>query len=704
MADGTSGGGFSRSGGIASPRARKEAHSVTLHGRTRTDDYAWLRDPDWQAVMRDPSRLQADIRAHLDAENAYTDAVMAPAKELVEALFAEMRGRIKEDDASVPSPDGPFEYYTRYREGGQYPVFARCPRGGGPEQILLDGDAEAKDSEYFDLAEIHHSPDHRFIAWAVDLRGSEYFEIRVRDLDTGQDIETITDESAGDFVWAADSETLFWIWRDDNNRPNRVYRSRRGGAAADLVYEEADPGFFVSVGLSDAHSWVLISTHDHTTSEIRMIDAMRPETDARLVAARTPGVEYELIEAEGRFYIHTNAGGAVDFKIAEADLDRLTPEHWRDFVPHRPGVLILDVCGFRRWQVRMERENALPRIVIHEYATGEEHAIAFEDEAYSLGISEGFEFDTDTLSVTYESPARPEETYDYDMASRTRTLRKRQELPSGHDPDAYVVKRIEARAEDGQAVPVTVLHRRGQALDCAAPLLLYGYGAYGHSTPAAFRIKPLSLVDRGMIFAVAHVRGGKDKGYGWYLDGKLEKKPNTFSDFIAAGRALADAGYTSPGRIVAMGGSAGGLLVGAAVNAAPDLFAGAVAQVPFVDVLTTMCDPSLPLTPPEWPEWGNPLEDASAYDVIAAYSPYDNVRAMAYPHILATAGLTDPRVTYWEPAKWVARLRELRTDPGVTLLRTEMHAGHAGKTGRFDALWDDAFEFAFALVAAGIEA
>jgi oligopeptidase B len=667
------------------------------------DEYAWMRDPDWQAVMRDPSRLRPDIRAHLEAENAYAEAVMAPAADLVRTLFGEMKGRIKEDDDSVPAPDGPWEYFTHYREGGQYPVYARRPRGGGEAQTLLDGDAEAVGNAYFDLGDAEHSPDHRYLAWAVDVRGSEYFEIRVRDLQTGADIETVAPESAGDFTWAADSRTLFWVWRDDNNRPNRVYRSRVGGGDPALVYEEADPGFFVNVGATDANNYVVINAHGHTTTELRLIDAHAPESAPRLVAPRREGVEYDLIEADDRFYVHTNDGGAVDFKVAETPKDRLETENWRDVIPHRPGVLIICVLGFKHWLVRLERENALPRIVIREYATGAEHSIDFPDEAYALGVDAGFEYDTATLRLAYESPSRPEEVYDYDMAARTRVLRKRQEIPSGHDPDAYVVRRLLAETGDGETVPVTILHRRDARLDGTAPLLLYGYGAYGHAIPAGFRIKPLSLVDRGMMFAVAHVRGGTDKGYGWYLDGRLEKKPNTFADFIAAARALIAAGYTAEGRIVAMGGSAGGLLVGASVNLAPELFAGAVAQVPFVDVVNTMCDPDLPLTPPEWPEWGNPLESEAAYDTIAAYSPYDNVRAAPYPAILITAGLTDPRVTYWEPAKWAARLRARRADAGITLLKTEMEAGHGGKTGRFDALKDDAFEYAFALHAVGIE-
>lgn len=691
------------------PRAEKRPVTIEQLGRVRTDEYAWLRDDNWQEVMRNPSVLRDDIRAHLEAENAYTAAVMEPTRELQEELFQEMRGRIKEDDSTVPLPDGPFEYYARYREGGQYPVFARRSldrKTGavGAEEILLDGDSEAGGAEYFDIGAVSHSPDHRYLAWSVDRRGSEYYQAFIRDLETGETVASLTEESAGDLVWSNDATTVFWVRRDENNRPSRVCRSAITGGEPELVYEEADPAFFVNIGKSDNDGFILIEAHTHTSSEIRLIDADAPAGEPRLVAAREPGVEYSLIEGPDRLYFLTNDGGAIDFKIVSAPKDAPGKENWRDVTPHRPGVLILDVESYRDFQVRLERENALPRLVIHRYKDGAEHEIAFDEEAYALGVDGGYEFDTETLRFTYESPTTPEETYDYNMASGERVLRKRQDVPSGHNPDDYAVRRIQATAHDGETVPVTVLYRKDTPLDGSAPLLLYGYGSYGITIPAAFRTKPLSLTDRGMIFAVAHIRGGQAKGYQWYLDGKLEKKTNTFRDFISAAEALIGAGYTSRGRIVAMGGSAGGLLVGAVINMAPDLFAGAIAAVPFVDVLTTMSDGELPLTPPEWPEWGNPRDDEAAYDAILAYSPYDQIGVHAYPHVLATAGLTDPRVTYWEPAKWIARLRERRSDDGLTLLKTEMGAGHGGKTGRFDSLRDDALEYAFALAVTGPDA
>ena len=693
---------------IEAPAAEQRPVEIEQLGFTRVDEYAWLRDDNWQQVMREPDVLQQDIRDHLEAENAYVEAVMAPTEALQERIFQEIRGRIKEDDSSVPSRDGQYEYFTRYREGGQYPVFSRRPidpetgEPTGEEEILIDGDAEANDFEYLDFGNVDHSPDHRFVAYAVDTRGSEYYEILIREIATGDVVATLTDESTGDFTWAGDSETLYWVWRDDNGRSRDVYRQNRDGGPSELVYSEEDPGFFVGVGLSDGDNYVTLNTGGHTSNELRLFDANDPNAEAVLVAPRQEGVEYYLIEATDRFYFRTNADGAVDFKIVSAPLDDPSPENWEDFVPHRPGVLINSVVGFRDWQVRMERENALPRIVVHEYATGEEHEIAFSEEAYALGMSGGYEYAVDTLRFSYESPSTPEETYDYDMRTRERVLRKRQEVPSGHDPEDYVVRRITATGHDGAQIPVTILHHRDTPTDGSAPMMLYGYGSYGITIPAAFRVTPLSLVDRGMVYAIAHIRGSQARGYQWYLDGKLENKINTFLDFNSSAHALIEAGYTSEGRIVAYGGSAGGLLVGAAINLEPQLYAGAIGAVPFVDVINTMSDPSLPLTPPEWPEWGNPIEDPQAYETIAEYSPYDNVVEQDYPHVLATAGLTDPRVTYWEPAKWTARLRDRNTANTLILNKTNMGAGHGGASGRFDSLRETALNWAFALMTVGL--
>ncbi|MFW5815303.1 MAG: S9 family peptidase [Wenzhouxiangella sp.] len=686
-----------------------QARPVTIEqlGRKRVDPYAWLRDNNWQQVMRDPALLRADVRTVLEAENAYHDEVMAPLGALEDKIFAEMRGRIKEDDSSVPSRDREWFYYSRFREGGQYPIFARRPADAqgeisGDEIILFDGDAEAEDHEYFSLAAFEHSPNQRYAAWAVDTKGSEYYTLHVRDLTTGEDIATLTEEGYGSLVWANDSRTIYWVWRDENARSKRVYRQAIDASSRELVYEEPDDGFFLSVERSEGDTWIMLEAGDHATSEVRLYDADDPAAEALLVSERETGVEYELTETGAGMFILTNQGGAIDFKIMRAPVADPRRRNWAEFIAHRPGVYVTGLMGFAHWLVRSERENALPRIIVRDVDSGQEYAIDFAEEAYALGMSGGYEFASDEIRFTYQSPSTPRQTWDFDMASRQRTLRKEQEIPSGHDPAAYTVRRLEIRARDGAKVPVTLLHRAGLELDGSAPLMLYGYGSYGLAIPATFSTSNLSLVDRGMIFAIAHVRGGTDNGYQGYLDGKLDRKSNTFNDFVDAGRALIEAGYTGQGRIVAFGGSAGGLLVGAAMNQAPELFAGVIGAVPFVDVLSTISDPSLPLTPPEWNEWGNPISDEAAYDYIRSYSPYDQVSAQAYPHLLATAGLTDPRVTYWEPAKWVARVRELRTDGGLTLLRTNMGAGHGGASGRFDSLRERAQDYTFALLVAGL--
>ena len=684
------------------PRARKHPFASSHHGIERVDDYAWLRADNWQAVMRDPTVLASDIRAHLEAENAYSAEAMADTDALQETLFAEMKGRIKEDDSSVPTPDGGFAYYTRFVTGGQHPLFCRKPRGGGEEQILVDGNALAAPHAYFRIANVAHSPDHKLVAYAVDTKGSEFYTVNIIEADTGKLVDSQIADNNGALQWAADSRTLLYIWLDEEHRPRRLLNHGIGAGTADsLIHEQTDPGFFLEIGATQDERYLLLGVHDHESAEVSLIDANDPTAPPLLVAPREPEHDYSVDHHDGRLVILTNSGGAEDYRIVEAPADNPARENWREIEPHRPGRLILDVVAYKDFLVRLEREDGLPRIVIRRFADGEEHEIAFAEEAYALGISPGYEYDTTTLRFTYSSMTTPAQVFDYDMVTRERTLRKTQEIPSGHDPSLYITRRVMAPAKDGETVPVSLLYRKETKLDGTAPLLLYGYGAYGMAMPAGFSTTALSLVDRGFVYAIAHVRGGKEKGYRWYKDGKREKKVNTFSDFVAAGEFLAEQGFTSRGRIVAHGGSAGGMLMGAIANMAPDLFLGVIAEVPFVDVLTTMLDASLPLTPPEWPEWGNPIDSEGDYRTIAAYSPYDSVRAQSHPHIIALAGLTDPRVTYWEPAKWMAKLRELDTGDNLLLLRTNMEAGHAGASGRFERLKEVALSYAFALKIAG---
>jgi oligopeptidase B len=689
---------------VKPPRAERRPVVSHHHGVELIDDYAWLRADNWQDVMRDPSRLAPDIRAYLEAENAYTEAQLADTKDLQAALFQEMKGRIKEDDSSVPSPDGPFEYFSRYVPGGQYPQLCRQPRGTGDVAVILDGNVSATGHAYWDLGATAHSPDHRILAYAVDEKGSELYTIRFRDLTTGEDLADSIPDTRGSIVWAEDSRTVFYIRIDDNHRPLFVYAHVIGTAPGmdRLVYEEKDSGYYVDVSRTQSGKYILVDAHDHQTSEIYLIDADKPMSPPRLISARNHGHEYDVEHHGDRLIITTNSGGAVDFRICETPLSDPGMENWREIVPHKPGRLILDTAVFSGFMARLEREDSLPRIVITRHADGQEHSIAFDEEAYSLGMGRGYEFDTTNLRFTYSSMTTPAEVYDYDVEKRTRVLRKRQEIPSGHNPADYVTRRLYAPAPDGETVPVSLLYRKGTPIDGSAPLLLYGYGAYGISIPASFSVGRLSLVDRGFIYAIAHIRGGKDKGYRWYTDGKLEHKVNTFTDFIAAGRHLVEKGYTSNGRIVANGGSAGGMLMGVVTNMAPELFLGIIADVPFVDVLNTMLDASLPLTPPEWPEWGNPIENSKEFETIRSYSPYENVQARPYPHIFAYGGLTDPRVTYWEPAKWIARLRERNTSANLVLLKTNMEAGHGGASGRFEQLKEVALDYAFALKIAGI--
>jgi oligopeptidase B len=689
--------------GITPPRALRRPLTSIQHGIERVDDYAWLRASNWQAVMRNPDALAPDIRTQLEAENAYTLGIMADTEALQQQLFAEMKGRIKEDDASVPSPDGAFSYYTRFVTGGQHPLFCRVLRGGGEEQLLIDGNALAKDHAYFRIANVAHSPDHTLLAYAVDTKGSEFYTVHVMEPETGTIVDTQIADNNGSFEWASDNRTLLYVWLDDEHRPRKVLSHAIGAQGQDaLVHEQHDPGYFLGLGVTQSRRFLLLSVHDHETAEVSLIDAKDPSSPPRLVNPREPEHNYSVEHHGDRLIILTNSDGAEDYRIVETPVASPRREHWREIEPHRPGRLILEIVAFKNHLVRLEREDGLPRIVIRRFADGTEHEIAFAEEAYALGISPGYEYDTTTLRFTYSSMKTPAKVFDYDMETRQRTLRKTQEIPSGHDPANYVTRRVMAPAKDSETVPVSLLYRKDTALDGSTPLLLYGYGAYGMSIPAGFSTNALSLVDRGFVYAIAHVRGGKDKGYRWYKDGKREKKVNTFTDFIAAGDYLARAGFTTRGRIIAHGGSAGGMLMGAVANIAPELFLGVIAEVPFVDVLTTMLDASLPLTPPEWPEWGNPIESVDAHRTIAAYSPYDNVQAQSYPHILALAGLTDPRVTYWEPAKWVAKLRELKTDDHLLLLRTNMDAGHAGVSGRFERLKEVALSYAFALKIAGL--
>ena len=671
---------------VRAPVAERRRQSFEAFGHTVHDEYAWLKANNWQEVLKNPEALPADIRAYLDAENTYTHSVLGSLDELRTKLVGEMRGRIKEDDSSVPAPDGSYAYFTRYRTGGQHALIGRQPRNGGQDHILLDGDALAKGLAFFHFGSSTHSPDHTLQAWSADDRGSEFFTMRVRAWDSGEDLPDELQETDGHAVWYNDCKALLYVKLDDNHRPRQVFKHILGTPQSDdvLMYEEADEGWFVHIRRSATGRYAIIDAGDHETSENHFIDLDNHQSKSILIAKRESGLRYDADDRGDTLYILTNADGAVDFKIVTAPVSDPSRQNWRDLVPHHPGIFILAHDIFAGHMARLERENAHPRIVIDDLLTRQSHIIAFDEEAYALGLDGGYEFDTTTIRFTYSSMTTPSQVWSYDMDGHVRHLLKQQDIPSGHNTADYVTKRIFATSHDGVRVPISILYKKTTVIDGHAPLLLYGYGSYGYAMSASFSSSRLSLVDRGFVYAIAHIRGGTEKGWNWYLDGKCQKKTNTFDDFAASAQALIDAQYTGKKRIVGHGGSAGGMLMGAVANRAGELFAGIVAEVPFVDVLNTMRDASLPLTPPEWPEWGNPLTDETAFKTILSYSPYDNILPKEYPAILAMGGLTDPRVTYWEPAKWIARLRATMTGGGPVMLRTNMDAGHGGASGRFD--------------------
>ncbi len=674
---------------VSPPLAPRLPSHATHHGVEREDPYAWLRDPGYPKVA-DPA-----ILAHLAAENAWFEAWAAPHAELIDTLFAELKGRVKDDDAGVPVRDGEWDYWWRFEPGGQYRVWLRRPAGGGDEQVVLSEPAEAAGRAYFRLAGISVSPDGSKAAWTADDDGSERFKLHVRDLATG--IDTLVATTAiGVAVWAADGRSLAWTEVNDAWRPFRVRLHRLGsGEPGETLYEEADASFFVGLNRSTDRRWFLVTAADHVTSEVRLIPTANPLAPPVLVSPRQTGREYDVDVRGDTLFVRTN-DVHVNFRLATAPLER--PGEWADLVAGDDRVYVRGLTAFASYLAVSERVDGLDGVRLI-FADGAERRIAFPEASYTVGVGQNPMPDAPVLRLGYSSMVTPSTTYDYDVAEDRLIVRKVQEVPSGYDATRYRTERLFARAVDGTPVPVSIVYRDDFPRDGTGKVHLYGYGAYGLAIPPSFSASRLSLLDRGVAYAIAHVRGGDDLGYRWYLDGKLDKRTNTFGDFVACARALVAARFAAEGSISISGGSAGGTLMGVVANTDPVLWAAIVAHVPFVDVLGTMLDGSLPLTPIEWPEWGNPIEDADAYRAIAAYSPYDNVTAQAYPPILVTAGLNDPRVTYWEPAKWVAKLRTTKTDTNPLLLKTNMGAGHGGKSGRWELLRETAEEYAFILTA-----
>ncbi|MFN9580469.1 MAG: S9 family peptidase [Novosphingobium sp.] len=676
------------------PKAVKKPHSVTHHGITVTDDYAWLRDPGYPEVK------DAEVLAHLQAENAWFEARMAGQQGRIDALFKEMRARIKEADKSVPQKDGDYLYWIEFEEGAEYKKWWRRPVAGGPDELILDEVALAAGHEYFRLGAIAVSNNGKLLAWSVDDNGSERFTARIKVIATG---EVLPDEIPGtlsSLIWVAGDRGLVYSlaneqWRTDNARLHWLGQP----IASDVeLYHEDDEGFRVGCSLSANEEWLIIGTSDHETSEVRLVPAADPLATPLLVKPRQTGVEYDVDLRGETLFIHAN-DTHENFRLATASLS--APGEWTTLIAGTDEFYLTGFDLFRDFYVTEGRVRGLDRIEVRYYDDpARVEPIEFPEASFSAGLGDNPEWAVTTLRLSYESMVSPASVLDYDVASRKLTTLKVQEIPSGYDASLYATERLEIAARDGTKIPVSVVYRKDRA--AGGPLHLYGYGAYGISIDPGFSTTRLSLVDRGFAYAIAHIRGGDDLGRAWYKAGKLERRTNTFNDFIDIAKGLIARGFTQAGKISISGGSAGGELMGAVINSDPGLWGAVVAHVPFVDVLATMLDPTLPLTPGEWPEWGNPIEDKAAFELIRSYSPYDQVKAQAYPPRLVTAGLNDPRVTYWEPAKWVARLRELKTDDNELLLKTNMGAGHGGKSGRFESLKETAEEFAFILWQLGV--
>ena len=691
---------------ISPPIAAEKPHSFTAHGITVSDPWNWLKDQSYPKVD------DVEVLDYLKAENAYFEAQMAPLKPLVGTIFEELKGRIKKDDASVPLRDGDYFYSWRFSEDAQYRTWLRTPAAGGNEEILFDENERAGDGDFYALGGLQVSPDHSLLAFSEDMDGGERFTLRVKDIASGEFLADKITETIGAPVWSADGKTLFYVRLDEHWRPYQVKAHRLGTPAGDdrVVYEEPDAGFFLGVGKTQSRKFFVLATGDQVTSEVRVLAADSPDGDPVLVSARQTGRQYDLDHGAGKFFIRVN-DSHQNFRVVTAPEDNPGDENWQELIAGSDENYIRGLTVFAGFLAISERTNGLDQVRIryHDPAhSGEEHRVAFPEATYrvSLGANAAYEigpgYDVPALRLSYESMVTPDTIFDYDLAKRALTTRKVQEIPSGYDQAGYRSERLWATARDDARVPVSIVYPRDYPRDGSGPLHLIGYGAYGYGYPPGFDAKRLSLLDRGFAVAIAHIRGGDEMGFGWYLDGKLTKRANSFNDFVDVAKFLIAEDWTSAGKIAIAGRSAGGELMGAVLNAAPGLWGVAIVGVPFVDVLNTMLDDGLPLTPPEWPEWGNPIEDKAAFELIRSYSPYDNITAQDYPAMLVSGGLNDPRVTYWEPAKWTAKLRVTKTDDNLLLLKTNMGAGHRGKSGRFQALEEDAEEFAFMLQALGM--
>ena len=679
------------------PKINKILNTVKIHNEELIDNYSWIKQKDWKEVILNPNKLSAQVKKYLDEENLFKENQLKDIKDIEKKLFEELKSKIKNEDNSVPKKDGDYFYGYKYNKNSEYPIYYRKNIIKNSEEIILDCEKKSKTHTYFNVASISHSHNHKSVAYNIDTNGSEYFSIFVEDIDKKEILSPEIKNTTGDIIWSLDNNYIFYVGLDQNHRPTKVFKHKIGSDTNKdlLIYEEKDPSFFCSINLSKTKKYLFIRTADHETSEYLFINLQLNETTPVLFKKRIKKIEYDLEHHEKFFLISTNTDEAKNFKIMISH--EQSYQKWEEFIAYEKDNLILDFILLKDWLVRLERTEVSENIIILNLNNKDQHKISFDEEAYNLSLDHGYEYETDTFRYSYSSPTTPKSIFDYDCKLKKQELKKTQEVPSGHNKDDYICKKIFATAHDNEKIPITILYKKGVKLDSNNYLLLYGYGSYGISIPSNFSTNRLSLVDRGIIYAIAHIRGGKEKGYEWYENGKLLNKKNTFLDFISCAKKLCEDKYTSPKKIIAQGGSAGGLLMGYIANESPDLFLGIIAQVPFVDICNTMLDEDLPLTVTEIPEWGDIKNDKKSFLYVKSYSPYDNVKKQNYPHMLVTGGISDPRVTYWEMTKWVAKLRENKTDNNLLLLHMNMTAGHSGASGRFDYLKEIAMEYGFVL-------
>ncbi|CAA0186588.1 S9 family peptidase [Tenacibaculum maritimum] len=686
---------------MEAPIADKEPKKLEKHGDVRIDNYFWMRLSDEQKNAAEKDSQTQKVYDYLNAENAYFDKMTFNTKDFQEELFEEMKGRIKEDDASVPYKSNGYFYITRYEKGSQYPIYSRKKRTlEAIEEILFNVNDEAKGHDYFQLGGLNISPDNKLAAFAIDTVSRRQYVIKVKNLETGEIYPDEIKNTTGGSVWANDNKTLFYTKKDPLTlRSSKIFRHILGTSPDDdvEVFEEKDDTFGVFVTKTKSKKYIVIGSYSTVSSEYQVLEANDPTGNFKLIQPRERDLEYDIAHYQDCFYIKTNKDGAINFKLMKTPENKTEKENWVDVIPHREDTLLEDMSIFKDYLVLEERSEGLSKIRIKRWDETEDYYLPFEEETYSVGVYSNPDFDTDVIRYSYNSMTTPSSVIDFNMKSQTKEVKKEQEVLGGKfDKQNYTSKRIWAQARDGKKVAISLVYRKDLQINENTPVLQYAYGSYGYTIPDGFSTTRLSLLDRGFIYALAHIRGSQYLGRDWYEDGKMLFKKNTFTDFVDCSKYLIEKGYTSPKHLYAMGGSAGGLLMGAVINMNPELYNGIIAAVPFVDVISTMLDDSIPLTTGEYDEWGNP-NNKEYYDYIKSYSPYDQVTAKQYPNMLVTTGLHDSQVQYWEPAKWVAKLRDLKTDKNVLYLHTNMEAGHGGASGRFDALKETAREYTFFL-------